>query len=287
MRHVVVLGMALVLVLPSVAAAEAILRPHDPQAAERPLESKAGPPGILGEKVDEPADVLIVPFYEIDTLDPFGTTTLFAVRNISSQTIDLDIRYFSPTATIRHQDLMSLGPRKTYTRNIRDVPGLPADDDHFARGYVAVRASTAEPTLPKLVGDYLQVDVANNFATGERMVSFSDFCYGQEIRFLDFGSGTELHFLLGNPRGPDVMTDPPSFTVTPYDEDGNALAQIDVFTGDFMLEFPADAFTPFTNTKFGTLVIDFSNSDGGVVYAEYSAGGKFSVGINGACTVVP
>ncbi len=41
----------------------------------------------------------------------------------------------------------------------------------------------------------------------------------------------------------------------------------------------------FTGLSFGTLIFDFSNSNGGWIYGEYSADGLFSVGLNPTCTV--
>jgi len=284
----IALALSLSLTLPStLVAGEVVLRTHPPETAPsavRPLiQPKAGSPtALLGEKVDEPADILLVPFFDVDTLDGSGTTTLFAVRNTSTNSIELDLRYLAPSSLILRQDLVTLGPRETLTRNVRDVPGLPADPDGHARGYIAIVLHSMAPTPNNLVGDYLQVDVGNNFATGDRLVSFLDLCEEQEIRFLDFGAGTELRLLINNPQGPDPMTNSPSFTVTPLSEDGGSFPSTDVYTDKFAVTLSA---SDFTGLGFGTLVFDFSNSGGGLVYGEYSAGGKFSVGLNGACTI--
>lgn len=281
------LGLILVLGLVPVSAvsAEIILRPHDPQATAQPVRPHGvglDSPNLLGEKVDEPDDILLVPFYEVDTTDPSGTTTLFAVRNRSASSLGIEVRYLSSGADILRQDLMTLDPRDTLTVNVRDVPGLPADFDGFTRGYAAVLITGMPMTLDNLVGDYLQVDVGNDFATGERMVSFADLCNEQEVRFLDFGAGTELRFLVNNPRGTDVMSDPPTIVVTPLDETGASFTATEVFTTLNALSLRA---SDLTSLAFGTFVFDLSNAGGGLVYAEYSADGRFSAGLNGACTV--
>jgi hypothetical protein len=279
------------LVLPGTAAAEVILRPHDPDAPDAAgrsvqpsVPSRVGDDsaGLLGEKLDEPADILLVPFYDVDTVDPNGTTTLFAVRNTTISPLGIELRYLSPGADILRQDLLTLDPRETLTRNIRDVSGLPVGMDGFTRGYVAVLLTATPPSPDNLVGDYLQVDVANNFATAERMVSFRDLCDEQEIRFIDFGAGTELRVLVNNPRGTDLMTDPPTMVVRPFDETGGALPVTEVYTTENALRLLA---SDFTSARFGTLVFELSNGGGGLVYGEYSAGGRFSVGLNSACTV--
>lgn len=296
MRTVLALAVSLMLTLPAALAAQVVLRPHDPAAAARPVQAvqtnqadqtdqanqaRAGSLGIVGEKLDQPQDVLFVPFYDVDTFDPAGTTTLYAIRNITSQPIELDIRYLSPTATILRNDFPTVPARGTLTVNVRDVPGLPIDGSGRAQGYIGILLHSMEPQPNNLIGDYLQVDVGNNFATGERMPSFIDLCPEQQIRFLDFGTGTELRFLIGNPQGADPMTDPPTMTVTPVGENGTVFPSTDVYTTQFALALSA---SDFTSQHFGTLIFDFSNAGGGMVYGEYSAGGKFSVGLNSACT---
>lgn len=279
------LVLTLSLVLVPALAAEVVVRPHEPAEDGWSIRSGAAPAGPPSVKVNEPADSLFVPFFEVDTGDPAGTTTLFAVRNISSDGVSLEIRYMSGTGQLLRTELASLDAQETFTRNVRDLSGLPADVLGRARGFIEVRLLSADDgsSAPHLVGDYLQVDVGDAFATGERMVTDADFCEEQELRFLDFGAGTELRFLIRNPRGSDDGSDPPSATVRTYAEDGTLLDERDLFTDAQAFELSAGV---FTTESFGTLVFDFSNSGGGVVYGEYSADGRFSVGLNGACRLV-
>lgn len=285
MRTVTLTAVILSLVLAPALAAEVLVRPHEPAEDGWAIRSSAAPVGPPAAKVNRPADSLFVPFFEVDTGDPAGTTTLFAVRNISSDGVSLEIRYMSGTGQLLRTELAGLDAQETFTRNVRDVAGLPDDFLGRARGFIEVRLLSADDgsSTPHLVGDYLQVDVGDAFATGERMVTDDDFCEEQELRFLDFGAGTELRFLIRNPRGDDDGSDPPSVTVRTYAEDGTLLDERDLFTDAQAFELGAGV---FTTESFGTLVFDFANSDGGVVYGEYSADGQFSVGLNGACTVV-
>jgi len=279
MRATLITALLLALAVPTTLRAEVVLRRDDSTAVAPPIRRPAEAAASLVEKIDEPQEILLVPFFEVDTTDPAGTTTLFAVRNIFSQPVDIEIRYQGMDATPLGQEVRTLAGRQTLTRNLRDVAGLPADPDGFARGFIVV-LQTSRTGSGLLVGDYFQVDVGNAFATGQRMASLDELCNLTEARFADFGSGTELRLLINAPQGSDPVFDPPSVEVTPILEDGTLLPKTKIFTNDFAIEVTASAFTV---APFGTLLFDFTNSGGGLVYAEYSAQGQFSVGLNGAC----
>lgn len=281
MRRLPLGAFVLILFLPAALAADVDVRPHDPAAQGRAGAGAAPEDAAAAAKSDRLSDVLLVPFYEVDTTRPTGDTTLYAVRNVTNGAVALEVEYFGRGLDVLRQDLVSLGPRETLTVNVRDVAGLWVETDGFARGWIRIGVTSTEEA-DGLMGDFFTVDVAGNFASGDRLVAPEDLCRIQEIRFLDFGSGTELWMLIDDPRGSDPFTDASSFTVTPVTEDGSTLAPRDVFTDDAMLKLPA-AF--FTGLDFGTLVFDFSNSSGGYVFAKYSAEGKFSVGLNSACRV--
>jgi hypothetical protein len=279
MRTTLTTALLLTLALPATLPAEVVLRPLDLTAAELPILRQAHTPAPPAEKVDERQQALFVPFYEVDATDPAGTTTLYAVRNVSSQPVDIEIRYQAPDGTALRGDVMTLAGRATLTRNLRDIGGLPVDPGGFARGFIVI-LQTSRLTAPYLVGDYIQVDVGNSFATAQRMASPDDLCGLTEARFLDFGAGTELRLMIAQPQGPNPVSDPASVIVTPITEDGTLLPQTEIYTNQFAVRVSA---SDFTGSAFGTLVFDFQNSGGGLVYAEYSAGGRFSVGLNGAC----
>lgn len=281
MRTTLTAALLFTLALPATSLAEVVLRHHDPKAATPQTHQRAHALARVAEKVDGPEQALVVPFFEVDTTDPSGTTTLFAVRNTFSQPVDIEVRYQAPDGTPLHQDLETLAGRQTLSRNVRDVAGLPVDPDGFARGFIIV-LQTSRMGSPLLVGDYFQVDPGNAFATGQRMASLDELCNLTEARYADFGSGTELRLLIGTPQGSDPIFDPPSVVVTPILEDGTLLPTTKIFTNEFAIEVSA---SDLTASSFGTLIFDFMNSGGGLVYAEYSADGQFSVGLNGACLV--
>jgi hypothetical protein len=227
------------------------------------------------------ADSLFIPFYLVDKNDPNGTNTLFAVRNVTDRTVVADAEYFTVGGTSQRKDSVTLAGQQTVTVSIRDVPGLAVDPDGFARGFVKIVTVGDPDRAPVLAGDFFQVDVGNNFATGERLVRQGDLCSDASIRSLDFGAGTRFAVFLTQPRGDDDGVHPPSFTVQVRDEAGDPDGPPQpVWTADHALEL---ASADLTGLSFGSVRFDFTNSLGGAVYAEYSAQGRFSVGTTAQC----
>ena len=245
------------------------------------LRAYVSTPGVYLES-------LLVPSYLVDTLSPGGTTTLFAVRNLTSGTVNADLEYFDVLGTSLRTDSITLGPDETHTANVRDVVGLPADVDGYARGYIEISTAGDPHQIPVLGGDFFQVDVDNNFATGDKLVRrFTDLCTESSIRFLAFpfaGSGTRLSVWIVTPRGTG-LGDPESFTLRIFDEAGNSLGSPFVFhTSSHVVELNT---SDFPGISFGFMRFDFTNSFGGVVYSEAQAGGRFSVGMTGQCYEAP
>ncbi len=255
-----------VVLWPSALAAQVVVGPADgarevgaPVRTLAPLEVRGGE---VNEKADEPAEVLFVPFFFVDTADPSGTTTLFAVRNVLGISVDIEIRYFSPVGDLLQEELKGLSAGETYTLNIRDIEGLSQPESDFAVGYVEVARVNGPRggTGASLVGDFFQVNVGENFATGDRMISSAELCEQQEVRILDFGSGTTLRFFLRDPQG-TAPSDDPSVRVRVLAEDGSVVEEeIPVRTAHTSF---AVSSALFTDEDFGTMVFDFFNSGGG------------------------
>lgn len=233
-------------------------------------------PGVFAES-------LVLPGFEVDTTSGVGTTTLFAVRNLTDGPLSVDVDYFETDGTLQRSDSVNLGAQETETVNIRNIPGLATDLDGFARGYVEIFGPGDPDMTPLFAGDFFQVDVGDDFATGNRLPRFIERCDVASLRFLEFplpGSGTRLVVWIANPRGTGGG-DPPSFTVQVYDEAGNPVgAPIPVKTSLHSIEYDA---SDFTALDFGTLRFDFTNGGGGVVFAESSVQGRFSVGLDSQC----
>ncbi len=231
---------------------------------------------------------LLVPSYLVDTLSPGGTTSLFAVRNLTSGTVEADVEYFDVLGVSLRTDSFTLGPDETHTANVRDVDSLPADADGYARGYIEISTAGDPHMTPVLGGDFFQVDVDDNFATGDKLVRrLTDLCTESSIRYLAFpfaDSGTRLTVWIATPRG-TAIGDPESFTLRIFDEAGNQLGSPYVFyTSAHIVELHT---SDFPGISFGFMRFDFTNSFGGVVYSEAQAGGRFSVGMTGQCYEAP
>jgi hypothetical protein len=252
----------------------------DPAYNALMIRASLSTPGVFLES-------LLLPFFEVDRTSPAGTTTLFAARNLTADTVSADVEYFTVNGTSQATDTFTLAPFDTRTVNLRDLAGLAADGDGFARGFVEISAPGNPDMTPVLAGDFFQVDVDDNFATGEQLVRRTELCDHASVRFLDFplpGSGTRLTVWLTNPRGGGAG-DPPSFTVRVRDEDGIQVGGvISMKTDDHALVVPTTLFAPI---DFGSLEFDFTNSGGGFVYAESSAEDRFSVGVASQCHQLP
>lgn len=230
--------------------------------------------GVCGEE-------LVLPFYLADTASQTGTTTLFAVRNLTGDPVLADVEYHTVDGTSQKAETLELAAFETRTVNLRDLAGdLAIDPDGFARGFVRILAAGSSDRSPVLAGDFFQVDVGDNFATGDRLLRRAEICNRASIRFLDFGAGTRLTVFVAHPRGAG-NADPASFTVQVYDEAGDPVGALqEVRTADHALELAA---SDFTGLAFGTLGFDFTDGSGGVAYAEYSAEERFSVGVVSQC----
>lgn len=226
-------------------------------------------------------DRLLVPAYEVDADAVFGETTLLAVRNLTDDPMSVDIEYYEVDGTLQTTDTVALGGRDTATINVAAVAGLSEDPDGFRRGYVEF-ATAGDPNMGEVfAGDYIQVDPANAFATGERAKRLIDLCTVESVRLVDFGSGTRVVAWISDPRGGNPGSDPISFSLRVVDEDGNPDGgPQSVWADDHVVVLdPAD----YTSLSFGTLIFDFTNSSRGTVFVEYSAFGEFSVGLGSQC----
>lgn len=293
------LVLVLVFVLPVAAAAEFVVVPLDEPV--RDLASVVAPPPAE-PKLELPAQALLLPFFEVNKLDPTAETTLFSVRNVSAtSSTDLLVIYRDVAGVDQSFSPVGLDPGQTLSININDVPGLDVDIDGVARGYALVQINDLRrgdepgakgiigppPQLPALVGDYFQVIQNEDFASGDRMLigdngSVQDFCSFMEARFLNggaFSGGTDFLFFIDSPQGNDPDNDPPSALISVIDEAGTLFETVELYSADNVLKLPVSAITALA---FGTLDIAFSGTSG-FVNTTYSAQGRFSVGMDAVC----
>ena len=260
----------------------------DPVRGAAGFTSSASAPGDAWRKETEELAIqicgvnaawngLMLPGYSLDMANPGGPTSFLAVRNTTDAPQNIHVAYYGENlddGPLR-VDGVNLDAGGTYTHNLRaNLQGLDPDNDGVANGFVVVTDGNGDADT--LTGDVLRVDFANDFATGERLLAFDDFCLNQEIRFVDFGSGSEFNVVLRDPPASG-----PVMTVTSFDEAGNQLAQVNVTDRRQVQRIPIDNLV--ANQSFGTLVFDFGPSQGGVVTARYSAFGRFSTELRGAC----
>ncbi len=236
------------------------------------------------EGVEAAVSQLIVPGFEVEVANPEGPTTFFAVRNTTDDDVEVDVAYHGEQigAPLR-TDAFMLGPQQTLTRDVRGNLDDLHVSDGFATGLIVITGtgSGTGGSASVLEGDYFRIDSGNDFATGDRLVRPREYCVRQEIRFVDFGNGSRLKILLEAPQGPEA----PSFSYTAYSEAGVVIAEDEFFTSDHLTAIDVEDLVP--GQRFGTLVFDFANAGGGLVTAAYSAFGRFSVELNGACTTAP
>ncbi len=225
---------------------------------------------------------LLLPGFVLDLNDPGGPTTFLNVRNTTEGNVEINLNYHGEevTDTPLRVDGATLSANRVSVNNIRDdTTNLDPDGDNVATGLVLVnRSDTSDAT--DLEGDFLNVDFGNDFATGDRLFRIpDDLCNLQEIRFLDFGSGTELSIIVDQPNG-DVA---PSFTYTAYTQGGAVLVADGEFFTNTHLNIVDIEELAGMGSRFGTIVFDFSKAGGAMAVAKYSAFGRFSVELNGAC----
>lgn len=246
-------------------------------------------------KTDTPGNELLLPFYLVENGNPNGTTTLFAVRNESSEAIDIKIEYFLIDRPQIPQDLPSantdvtLAPKQVKTVNVRDVPVL-VDEDGFARGFVKIRGLTANRFLQ---GDYFQVTPGQGFATGDRLLNIdptssdNDLCNRVTSRYLNggpFGGGSTFYIWLRSDTPPSPEDAILSYSV--YNEAGEP------FVEGIPLPIDTVALTrtaanllkigPLIGPPFGVIEFDFGPTEG-YVTVVMSASGLYSVGVEAVC----
>lgn len=224
-----------------------------------------------------------VPFFVVDTNDPNGTDTLFAVRNRGSSAASLTISYLDRSynyTTAVVQDVR-LASRETKTVSIRLVPGIPTDPvTGLKTGTVIIEEDTMGG---QIAGDWFRVDGTNNFASGDRLISFDSFCHYWDSRFFNggpFDGGTTFSFFLGSNLSGGTT---PIVVGQVYDEPGTHRGTVQIYTADHVFEVNTlDLPAPILGT-FGTIEWTIQNPYNGYVMSTYRALGKYSATLASMC----
>lgn len=237
----------------------------------------------------DPGRTLVLPNFEVDTTDPFGSTTLFAVRNEGPTDVEVTVTYHDPLRENSFVEAMTLVPKQTWTRNLRDavVGELATDLDGFVRGYAVLQG----PSGSMLSGDMFLVTPGQDFAGGELLVNVDDdeVCETHRGRFMSggaFSGGTRLLLFMDAPRGGDAGSDPPSVTGTAYTEAGAAINDFAIWTDEYTLAVDIAGLVTVGN-PFGSFDLRFTNVDlgllGGAVVLQASAEGRYAVTFRSVC----
>lgn len=250
-------------------------------SSEAPF-SPAGPSLVSGHAPStRPSSGLwFIPRYFVDTTS-FGDTTLWSVRNESLATVSVQAEYFDAFFVKRQEQPLVLDPDELVPINVRDVGGLPADPDGFARGFIRL-----SPNGP-ISADVIQVDTSQNFASGNLASRLDDFCADWQVRFLSFGQSSILSFLVNGPRGGDPA-DPPTLVGDVFAENGSFVSSFTLRTDEWVFDRAAEELV-VGGLANGTieLTIQSLNAPAGLVFVNHSAEGRFSVGLPAVCLDPP
>jgi len=245
--------------------------------------------GAAVAKTDVAGARLLLPLYLLDTTDPDGVTTLFAVRNQLATPIEVELRYYQADAPQAPQrtDTVALAAKAVAAVNLRFVSGLSADPDGVARGYVVAEGLTEGAVIQ---GDYFRVTPGEDFASGFRMLNadpaslHNDLCGLFTVRFLNgggFDSGTRFIIWLEADQAPDPAS--PVFAYSAYAEDGELVLSSTYFADEVVFEVEAsDLFVGPLQTDFGAVEFQFVDRVGHVS-AILSAQDRYSVGLEAFC----
>lgn len=231
---------------------------------------------------------LVLPYFEVESLNGLGDTTLYAIRNESTNAIQVKIDYYEVDTPVAPQrtDTVNLAAKQVHTVNLRDVANLEIDGDQKTRGYVVFSVIGGANVL---AGDYFRVDPDDNFATGMRLVNAStgsahdERCSIFSIRFLRGGAftgGTRLFYWLDSSV---LFTDPFTITYAIYDQAGTQLRIGNLPTPDRVAStFLIDQLLEGLTVNAGVLEVQFTGVKGHLA-ASMNASGRFSVGLEATC----
>ncbi len=235
----------------------------------------------------EPSFGLFVPLYVVDAANPGGLTTLFAVRNGSTDSVGVWVRYSASNRSANIDEFYTLSSRQTLTRNVRDVPGIPITDGTIKTGVVTITAVdpvTHAPIASNVnSGDYFHVDSAGNFASGDVLVDGTrDLCQHWDARYFaggPFSGGTVFTFL--TPNNPSDGLQHVVATGNVYTENGSFAGTAQVTSNRNVVQLHTSQFAGLPT--FGT--IEWSLTQGpGHVSVIMTASGRYSVEATAVCS---
>lgn len=221
---------------------------------------------------------VVIPFFRVDLNNPLGETTLYAIRNNSSNALTVKITIFGPDGTVTTSSNVNIAARGVYPADVRSVQGLPSTNG-IATGSLVAEALGADLPSNALSGDYFRVDASGAAANGGAMLPLADTaCTQWSHRVLDgggFDGGTTISVLaIGTPADSTLSGNV-------YNEAGQLVAVVGIRSDEVAFEVSgADLNLPI---DFGSIDWVFAGDGHGAVSVTYSALGLFSVGSEAAC----
>ena len=282
---VVMVGVVLGILFAGPIEAEVRLIPMESGEVQAMREAISRVP--VPQPLNQPGTILLLPYYEVDS-DPSGRSTLIGVRNVAQfVSTTADISYYDVSGNLVATEIgITIPASGVYTRNLQHVAGIPAGADGIKRGFAYVAAATA------VSGEYFQIDPANAFATGNRLVANGERCFIADIRFLQgggFSGGTHYQLFVDAPLGVQPA-DPPTASFTVSAENGTIFGTVGIQTDQAVSEFTIgdvlSALPGGIGPAFGSSLVVISASAGyGLLQATFSALGQYSVGVPASCQV--
>ncbi len=272
------LGFAMAALLPAVTTSPASAQPLGIPATEPQTAVKEGTVGAQ----------LLLPFFTVDTVNPNGPTTFWAIRNETTSDLDLVVSYYTTDGVLQRAVAVDdLGRKAVLTANVRTAVtdySLAIDPTtDFASGYATIATVGDEAVIH---GDYFLLNDGSNFASGSRLVNIdptsngNDLCTRFSMRFLDsalvFDSGT-LYTIW--------VTESSTLAYSIYDEAGGdpQLANsIAVVAGVTQIS-ASDLMIAGLDLEFGAIEFQFSGGVIGHISAVLDAFGRYSVGYEATC----
>ena len=252
--------------------------------------SATAPRNAIARRSAGTSDVLLLPYFETDQKDPQGVNTLFALRNETARPLPVRILYLGVLGAVENAvEEIEIAPHATRTINLRDVQGLPADEDGISRGLVILGAVGQEGGSDMLSGDFFFIDPKTDYATGNTLLNMSyddsgnEFCSEWGTRFFRGGSfdGSSSFRVVVDVPGGSQDFDPPTAVGTVYDEAGTPVRSFEIRTDLSSFHLSSEDLAP-AGTAFGSLSLRFPDSKG-VVLVEHSGFHRLSVALKGAC----
>jgi hypothetical protein len=250
------------------------------------LPARTLSPAARAAKLAAPTNELLLPYYTVNAADASGTTTLFAIRNILTQTVTLRADYFPMTGGSVTQTT-PIAAHETITRNLRDVATIPITQGGFKQGWAILSArdsvTGALLTGPYFHGDTFVVTPADDFAVGTVLEDSASLCELWDTRFAAGGGFDDTEIRLTMPFNAPGTTNLVA-TLRVYDEPGNLVGEGNLTaTGSVGRVFASDILASVGGGP-NVGVIEWTFVGGlGFISLEMQAEGRYAAGWTPAC----